>query len=118
MRLGGGGKVPGRRRLLDDVETPIFLGLLDQLDPSLGHVDQHGLGARLIGAVGQPKAFQRILAITVRSAHGVASAAMRDFERRTLIRAIRSDAAQQTFCQSVAEIPQGGDDSTKESIVE
>ena len=68
---------PGRRRM-DEVEAPVFLGLVRQLDPGLGHVDQHGLGAGLTGAFGQPKAFQRILAIMIGCAHGVASAAIHD----------------------------------------
>ena len=63
---------------MDEVEAPVFLGLLSQLDPGLSHVDQHGLGAGLTGAFGQPKAFQRILSIMIGCAQGVASAAIHD----------------------------------------
>src|SRR5262249_11873230 len=52
---------------LNEVETPVSLRLVGELDPGLGHIDQDRLRAGFEGFVGQPQTFLRVLAIVVGS---------------------------------------------------
>ena len=98
---------------MDEIETAISLRLLGQPDPGLRHVDQDSFRAGFIRIVGQPQAFQRVLAIVIRSIHGVASAASTQLEPRTLIRAIRSRAVRTIARSENPRAPREGHGSAR-----